>query len=423
MIGQTAPLTGILENRALLDSIVEQYGTPVYVYAADRIRENVRAVMEGLDQHLPAHQLYYAIKANQNLALLRVMQQAYPDMGVDCSTRGELSLALRAGLDSARLIYTGNYESYEDLEYALTTGLPINFDDVTSYQRCREIRMPESVSFRVNPGSGRGAYPGITTAGKGVKFGVPLDRVRDAYQQAINDGVEHFGIHTMVGSGILDGEYFAWNCDRILEIAEELQEDLGIDFEYVDLGGGFGIPYQEDESPMDTGELFAGVGEVVRRYYTPENSPLIAYELGRYLIGDAGFILARVLGTKENDTYFAGLDIGMNGLLRPALYDAYHRVVPLGEAAGRMHRQTEITGQICENTDRIARNRTLPELRTGDRVAILDTGAYGFCLANQYNGLPLPAEVLIDGEDHYLIRERESLDDLNRNVRIPDFLT
>jgi len=174
---------------------------------------------------------------------------------------------------------------------------------------------------------------------------------------------------------------------------------------------------------MDTGELFAGVGEVVRRYYTPENSPLIAYELGRYLIGDAGFILARVLGTKENDTYFAGLDIGMNGLLRPALYDAYHRVVPLGEAAGRMHRQTEITGQICENTDRIARNRTLPELRTGDRVAILDTGAYGFCLANQYNGLPLPAEVLIDGEDHYLIRERESLDDLNRNVRIPDFLT
>lgn len=417
---QTAPLTDIISNQELLETIAREYGTPTYVYSADRIRKNVRRIVDAMDDHLNNHQLYYAIKANQNPVLFKVMQQARPGIGIDCSSRGELNLALDMGLEKDRLVYTGNYESYQDLEFALKAGLPINFDDITSYQRCWELGSPEVVSFRVNPGTGRGAYPGITTAGKGVKFGVPREKIRDAYALALEDGVERFGIHTMVGSGIMDNDYFAWNSKRLLEITSELEDALNFSFEYIDMGGGFGIPYKEKEKPLNLDRIFSNVRSIVNQYYSAGSSPVIAYEVGRYLVGDAGFILARVLGTKQNEKYFAGLDIGMNGLLRPALYDAYHRVVPVGGAARRKPRITQITGQICENTDRIARDRELPELRTGDLITILDTGAYGFCLANQYNGLPLPAEVLIDGEDHYLIRERETWRDLNYKVRFPD---
>ncbi len=417
---QTAPLTDIIDNQELLETIVREYGTPTYVYSAGRIRKNVRRIMDAMDAHLDNHQLYYAIKANQNPVLFKVMQQAHPGIGIDCSTRGELNLALDLGLTEDRLVYTGNYESYQDLEFALEVGLPINFDDITSYQRCREMGGPELVSFRVNPGTGKGAYPGITTAGKGVKFGVPREKIREAYALALEDGVHRFGIHTMVGSGIMEEDYFAWNSNRLLEIASELEDTLDISFEYIDMGGGFGIPYKENEKSLNPNRIFANVRSIVEQFYSAGSTPMIAYEVGRYLVGDAGFILATVLGTKQNEKYFAGLDIGMNGLLRPALYDAYHRVVPVGEAAHREPRTTQITGQICENTDRIAKDRELPELRTGDLVTILDAGAYGFCLANQYNGLPLPAEVLIDGGDHYLIRERETWRDLNHKVRFPE---
>ncbi|HKJ66720.1 MAG TPA: hypothetical protein VKA68_02090, partial [bacterium] len=237
---QTAPLTDIINNQDLLETIAREYGTPAYVYSADRIRKNVREITEAMDEHLDNHRLYYAIKANQNPVLFRVMQQAHPEIGIDCSTFGELNLAADMGLNRDKLVYTGNYESYRDLEFALEVGLPINFDDITSYRRCRELELPEVVSFRVNPGTGRGAYPGITTAGKGVKFGVPRDQIRDAYALALEDGVERFGIHTMVGSGIMDNDYFAWNSKRLLEIASDLEDALDITFEYIDMGGGFG---------------------------------------------------------------------------------------------------------------------------------------------------------------------------------------
>ncbi len=419
----TAPLTSIIEDAELLERIASEFGTPVYVYSADRIRKNVTRIVEAMKAHLPDFQLYYAIKANQNPVLLRVMEQAYPNIGVDCSTRGELQLTLDAGLTGDRLVYTGNYESRQDLELALSVGLPINFDDVNSYRRCRKIGQPDLVSFRVNPGSGRGMYPGITTAGKGVKFGVPADVVAEAYQLAIDDGVRRFGLHTMVGSGILDNSYFAWNLTRILEIAAELEDRLGIVFEYIDMGGGFGIPYMESDRRLDVTVIFERVGQVMSKFYPGGDGPTLAYELGRYLVGDAGFILSRVLGTKQNDKYFVGLDFGMNALIRPALYDAYHRIVPVGEAAERPVMLTDVTGQICENTDRIARDRKLPGLQPDDLVTVLDTGAYGFCLASQYNGLPLPGEVLVDGDDTFLIREPETVSDLTRNVHMPEPMT
>lgn len=415
----TEPLTDILNDDSLIDEIVHEYGTPTYVYSADRIREKIRALKSSMKQHLPSSRLLYAVKANQNPVLLQLMQDCEPSLGFDCSSPGELKTAMDINGENTHFIYTGNYESYADLEYVLRADIPVNFDDITSYQRCRELGLPEVVSFRVNPGEGKGAFPGITTAGKDVKFGIPRANIAKAYQMAIDDGVERFGLHTMVGSGILDNDYFPWNCRRMLEIARELEADIGINFEFFDMGGGFGIPYREEDEPLNSDRIFSGVGTAVREFY-PENPPVIAYELGRYIIGDAGFILASVTGTKESDKYFTGLDIGMNHFLRPALYNAYHRIVPLGEAASREPRTTDITGQICENTDRTGRNRHIPELHVGDHVAIMDAGAYGFCLASQYNGRPLPAEVLIDDQVTHLIRQRESLDDLNRDIVIPE---
>lgn len=420
MIGKTAPLTDIVEDKKFIAHLAREYGTPTYVYSGERIRENVRRITEAMATHLPRYQLLYALKANMNPALLQVIQSASPKIGGDCSSPGELKTAIDTGFPIDKLVYTGNYESRDDLQYALNSGTKINFDDITSYQRCREIRIPEFVSFRVNPGSGKGTFPGITTAGKDVKFGVLLEKVESAYRMALEDGVTQFGIHTMVGSGILDEDYFAWNCQRMLDIAKSIEENLGIQFEYIDMGGGFGIPYRVEDEPLDPEKIFAEIGHQYEQYY-PEKGPILTYELGRYIIGDAGFILAEVTGTKENDKFFAGLDIGMNHFIRPALYGAYHRIIPLiDNEAGREKRQTDFTGQICENTDRIGRDRNFPALTEGDQVAILDTGAYGFCFASQYNGRPLPAEVLADKDGTHLIRQRESLEELNRNVLIPD---
>lgn len=419
---KTSPLTDILEDQELIENLVHEYGTPTYVYSGRRIRANVQRVIKAMSTHLPRYQLLYALKSNMNPALLQVIQSGSDQIGGDCSSPGELKTALESGFPVEKLIYTGNYESRDDLNYALDSGIKINFDDITSYQRCREIRIPEFVSFRINPGSGKGTYPGITTAGKDVKFGVVLEKAETAYQLAIEDGVTRFGIHTMVGSGILDNDYFVWNCRRMLEIARSLEETLHIDFEYIDMGGGFGIPYRDEEQPLDVEKIFAEVGLVYREYY-PDDGPILTYELGRYLVGDAGFILSEVTGTKSNDKFFAGLDVGMNSFIRPALYGAYHRIVPLLNGNDlRNHQQIDFTGQICENTDRLARDRDLPELSAGDRVAICDTGAYGFCFASQYNGRPLPAEVLLDTGGTHLIRKRESLDELNRNVVLPEVM-
>ena len=414
----TAPYTSILETDPLIAKIAQTYGTPTYVYSANRLRHTLDNIQEKMAEYLPRFQLLYAVKANQNPVLLKLMQDHYPELGFDCSSPGELKSARDIGREETHFIYTGNYESYADLEYVLSAGIPLNFDDITSYERCRKLGIPEVVSFRVNPGEGKGAFPGITTAGKDVKFGILREKIAEAYRVAIADGVERFGLHTMVGSGILDNDYFPWNCERMLRIARELEDELAIRFEFIDMGGGFGIPYKEEETPLNLDRIFSQVGSILRQFY-PDNPPVITYELGRYLIGDAGFILAKVTGTKENDKFFVGLDIGMNHFLRPALYNAYHRVIPLGEAAKREPRPTEITGQICENTDRTARDRNIPALAEGDYVAILDTGAYGFCLASQYNGRPLPAEVLIDQDNTHLIRHRETLEDLNRNIVNP----
>jgi len=420
MIGKTAPLTNILEDKKFIAHLAREYGTPTYVYSAERIRENIRRVIDAMATHLPRYQLLYALKANMNPALLQVIRSASPKIGGDCSSPGELKTAIESGFPVDKLIYTGNYESRDDLNYALDSGAKINFDDITSYQRCREIRIPEFVSFRVNPGSGKGTFPGITTAGKDVKFGVILEKVESAYRMALEDGVTQFGIHTMVGSGILDEDYFAWNCQRMLDIAKSIEENLGIQFEYIDMGGGFGIPYHEEDVPLDPEKIFAEIGHQYEQYY-PEKGPVLTYELGRYIVGDAGFILSEVTGTKENDKFFTGLDIGMNHFIRPALYGAYHRIVPLiDDREAREQHLTDFTGQICENTDRIGRDRKLPALTEGDWVAILDSGAYGFCFASQYNGRPLPAEVLVDKDGTHLIRQRESLEELNRNVLIPD---
>ena len=423
MESPTAPLTRLIENSDLLREIVREHGTPLYLYSAGRVRENIRRTTEAMRKHLPRWKLLYAIKANPNPVFPRLMKQTHASLGIDCSSPGELLLAREAGFSPGQLFYTGNYESEDDLKYALSAGATLNFDDIGSYRRFRSLGKPEIASFRVNPGEGRGAFPGIKTAGKDVKFGVPRSQIIRAYQIAIEDNVKRFGLHVMAGSGILEDDYFPWNCWRILEIAREIENALDIRFEFINVGGGFGIPHTPQESPLNIHRIFHRIGEVIREFYDEATAPEIIYELGRYLVADAGIILARVTGTKKDERFFAGLDLGMNHLIRPALYGAYHRIIPVGNAGTRQPRITDITGQICENTDRLAEQREIPELRTGDLVAIMDTGAYGFCMASQYNGWPLPAEVMIDGKNRYLIREREKLSDLRRNVVIPGFLT
>ncbi|MEE9166039.1 MAG: diaminopimelate decarboxylase, partial [Candidatus Neomarinimicrobiota bacterium] len=227
-------------------------------------------------------------------------------------------------------------------------------------------------------------------------------------------GISRFGLQCMTGSGNLEQDYFVHLLTTILEVAKSLESRLSIKFNFVSMGGGFGIPYREEDKPLNVVELFNVLSAVYHKFYDrgEKESPTLIVEPGKFLIGNAGFLLARVTGKKSSYKDFVGLDAGMNTLMRPALYHTYHRILKVGDPHAPPVGRVDVTGGICENTDRLAENRPFPEVKEGDLVAVMDSGAYGFSMASQYNTRPRPAEVLLANGIPKLIRRRESIGDL-----------
>ena len=405
------PLQQLISDQALAEELATEFDTPLYVYDADRLKNNARRMDEAISGSFPKYQICYALKANTNPHILSVLLEAAPSLGADCSSPGELYAAQKLNIPPKRCIYTGNYESPVELKTALDSGVHLNLDDSSSYLRLRKVGIPTEISFRLNPGFGKGRFPAIVTAGREAKFGIPREKMVHAYRLAQDDGVERFGLQCMSGSGNLDPDYFTELLSAILTTAGEIEESLGITFEYISMGGGFGIPYQPEESPINATELFENLGKVFGEFYdrSSPDSPALFIEPGKFLVADAGFILTRVTGIKKSYKRFIGLDAGMNTLIRPALYNAYHRIFKIGEPEAPASQTADVTGAICENTDRLAVDRELPDLNEGDLVAIMDTGAYGFVLSSPYNTRPRPAEVLLENGKPRLIRKRETI--------------
>ncbi len=415
---------GVLHIDGISSSeIAEKFGTPVFVTSERRIRENYRRIHSAFATNRKKFRLHYALKANNNLSIIRILRSE--GAGADCSSPAEIFLARLSGFSPEEILYSGNFNSDSELEYAFSSGCVINLDDAPLLGRLLAYGDPSIISFRINPGVGKGKYEGIVTAGPDAKFGMREQEAVSAYRHAIKSGIRRFGMHMMTGSNVLDAEYFPVVSEKLMGIASRISKELGISFEFIDIGGGFGVPYQPDEEALPIEEIAASVVSVFEEALNSNRKigdPTLVVEPGRYLVCDSTVLLATVTHVKRSYKTFIGCDAGMNTLLRPALYGAYHEVLLANRLGTEKNIVANVTGQICENSDMMAKDRSMPEASAGDLLAFLDAGAYGFSMSSRYNTRPMAAEALVSGGKVEAIREREDFTDLVQRQKIPPHL-
>jgi len=399
--------------------LVKKYGSPLYVYSKQQIIKNYQKLDQAFKKNYSNFQICYAVKANSNINIIKILKEE--GCGADCSSAIEIAYAEAAGLDSSKCLFTSVNPNADDLASALKHGYSINLDDVELLDSLLKVGSPEFISFRVNPGIGAGKFTQIIVGGEGTKFGIHEDRAIEAYKKAKAAGIKRFGIHMMTGSCILEGDYFSRICEKLLGIAGRIKKELAIEFDYIDIGGGFGIPYEEDESELDIEKVAKDLCDNYQQYCAQFDlgSPKLLVEPGRYLVGNAGVLLSTINHIKKNNkgSPYLGLDAGMGTLMRPALYGAYHDIVPVKQDMSEAKTKYNIVGPICESTDSFAKDRSLATVQSGELLAILDAGAYGYAMGSCFNGRLLPAEVLADqGSDKLIRRAQETKDVLAQQL-------
>jgi len=390
-----------------LETLAERFGTPVYVYSQAAILNNFSRLERSL-LSLP-HLICYSVKANSNLKVLRLLRQA--GSGFDVVSGGELARALRAGAIADQIVFSGVGKTEVEIDAGLEAGIGMfNVESAGELElidrRARALGMPARIAIRVNPEVEAQTHPYISTGQIIHKFGVPKDEALELYRlAAASRHLKIRGVACHIGSQILDVEPFLEALDEILALAAQLKGQ-GIELEYVDLGGGYGIRYS-DEQPLDFEMLGRGLAERLR------TSPyLLIVEPGRALVGNAGILLTRVLYVKRNrEKNFIVVDAGMNDLMRPMLYGSYHKIVPVQDYS-RAKLAADVVGPLCETGDFLAQDREMPNAEPGELLAVLAAGAYGFALSSNYNDRPRPAEVLVNDSKAELIRRRETIEDL-----------
>lgn len=401
--------------------IVEEFGTPLYVYSKNQILDNYRAVNAAFGD--VNHLICYALKANSNLQLLKLLAQE--EAGAEVVSRGELFLALKAGFSSEKIMYAGVGKREDEIEYAIKKSIAsLNVESEEELRVASEIAqrlsLEASVSIRVNPNVEAETHPYITTGSKVNKFGIDQSRVTAAYRLAKDlPNLRVVGIHAHIGSQISSVEPFVQCAETLASFVQDLKA-AGIDLANIDIGGGVGVDYHRavthDLLPADSNgnpppPTAAEVVKAILPILQPTGCKIV-FEPGRSIVADAGMLLTKVLYTKQGgEKKFIIVDAGINDLIRPSLYDAYHQIVPL-RLRGAQTETVDVVGPICETGDFFALDRTLPAAIRGDFLGIATAGAYGFAETSNYNGRLRPAEILVNGEKCRVIRERETLDDL-----------
>jgi diaminopimelate decarboxylase len=391
-----------------LSAIAEAAGTPTYVYSAAVIRARYHAIDEAFADY--PHRLHYALKANSTFALVRLLKTI--GSAVDANSIWEIDVARRAGFAPADIVFTGVGKSDAELECAVPLGLrAINVESAGELARVEAIAartgVPARVAIRINPDIDARSHPHISTGLRINKFGVPADVAHElARSIAGRPFLELVAVHVHVGSQITTLPPLQRAASYLAETARELRA-AGIALEYLDVGGGLGVSYDQTPSVSPAAYVSALVGEI-RATGLP-----IVVEPGRSIVGPAAVLIARVVDLKPRDasSAFAVLDAGMTELLRPALYNAFHGIEPVRPRQGAPQAY-ELVGPVCESSDVVGRDRVLPPLAQGDLVAIRDTGAYGAAMASNYNRRPLPAEVIVDDGRWRTIRRRQTVDDM-----------
>jgi diaminopimelate decarboxylase len=396
-----------LDDRTLRE-LVNQYGSPLYVYSERILRDRCRE-MKAL---VPGRQLSvnYSAKANSNLELLRVIRSEGVD--VDAMSPGEIHLELLAGFPASRIFYVGNNVGDDEMLFAIERGVLVSVDSLAQLDRYGRLNPGSEVAVRFNPGVGVGHHEKVVTAGKATKFGVPGDAVDAVKALLLRHRLRLRGINQHIGSLFLKEEKYLEGVEALLSIAARLPP---VDF--IDMGGGFGIPYREHEERLDLASLGSKLGGVLETFLRGYSNREVTFKIepGRYLVAECGLLLGTVHALKESyGVTYVGTDLGFNVLARPVLYDSYHEVhVAASANRGGERGKVTVVGNICESGDIIAKDRELPRMAESDVIAVCDAGAYGFAMASSYNGRLLPAEVLVayDGS-HRLVRRRQTLDDL-----------
>lgn len=393
--------------------IAEEFGTPVYVTEEARVRENYRNIYNAFSRYMDTR-IHYACKANTSLAILRILEQE--GSGIDAVSIGEVKTCLKAGFTPDRIMYTGVNVSDKELKEVSDLGVMINLDSVSEMERLAKIAPGHTVSFRITPGVGSGHGAKVITGNKGAKFGIPLDQVLDTYARAKELGFDIRGIHAHIGSGGQVVEPFMDMMEVLIDLVNEIK-DMGIDLEFIDMGGGIGVPYKPNEEEMDVGELAMNITDMIM-----ENTDIktLVIEPGRYLVCDSTVLLAKVNDVKDAGTKkYVGTDAGFNTLLRPAMYDSYHYVALANKFGKACTDKYDVVGPICESGDYLAHDRVLPDPVEGDIVVVYNAGAYGFSMSSNYNSRPLCAEVLVNDGVAELIREAEDVEEQWRHQIIP----
>jgi diaminopimelate decarboxylase len=395
-----------------LEAIAAEVGTPVYVYNAAAIRERFR-VLDAALAGVP-HRICYAVKANSTLAVLRILRDL--GAGADIVSGGEMARALAAGFGPDRIVFSGVGKAESELRGAVRAGLGhLNVESVEELRRLAAIAEAErtdvAVGIRVNPDVTTDTHPYISTGKSGIKFGVPADQVPAA--AALIADHPRLRLTTLamhLGSQLADTEPFRLGIGRLLELAARIERG-GRRLEVLDIGGGLGIRYGH-EPAMDPDRFAAAVVPLLA-----PTGYMVYLEPGRFLVGSAGVLVTEVLYRKHSGgKEFVVVDAGMNDLVRPSHYQAYHEIVALDEVGGTV--RADVVGPVCETGDFLALDRDVPDVAAGERLAVLGAGAYGFVMASNYNSRPRPAEVLVDGDSYRVVRARESYADLWRGEAV-----
>jgi diaminopimelate decarboxylase len=395
-----------------LKQLAKEIGTPLYVYSRSALEENFRR-LDSAFKALP-HLVCFAVKANSNLSLLRVFRDL--GAGFDIVSGGELFRVRQVGIDPQKVVFSGVGKGNTEIDYALNSNILIfNVESKAELDviqaRCKLLNLTTRVAMRVNPDIDPETHPHVSTGLHQHKFGISLEQVLQLYRHAASlTHVVPVGISCHIGSQVTSLKPFVDAAQRVFKLVDELLLS-GIHLQYVDLGGGLGIRYHQ-ELPPDVEAYAAALSQC----FVGRTQTLIL-EPGRILSANAGVLLTEVLYLKENQgRHFVVVDAGMNDLIRPGLYGAYHEIVPV-EAKERDTFTTDVVGPVCETTDFLARGRELCRVKRGDLLALKDVGAYGFTLSSNYNSRPRPAEVLVDAQTYQIVRKRESYEDLVRGEK------
>ena len=412
---KTAPL---FCGEVRLDALAKKYGTPLYIYSADNLLYRLQLFTEAfLSEPTPiAHLVCYAVKANPSLAILKMLHQA--GAGFDIVSGGELERIL--AIDKAtthRVVFSGVGKTVPEIDLALRSGILLfNIESEGELElvaeRAARLKKRARISLRVNPDVFAETHPYISTGLREHKFGVDIRRARAVYRNAAGyKWIEPAGVSVHIGSQIRSTEPFGSAVARVAALILELRKD-GLPIRFLDAGGGLGIEYHAGQ-PFNPEEKVRHYADALAKAIDGLGSITLLLEPGRFLIAQAGALVTRVLYMKKNgEKTFVITDAGMNDLIRPALYQAHHEIVPVTPRKGARKITADIVGPVCETGDFFARDRELPAVQPGDLLAILDAGAYGMSLASNYNSRPRPAEVLVHGKRVRLIRRRETSSDM-----------